>query len=61
MQRNTLFVKGFPREFSEDNLKTIFGAHGNIVSCSIGRSQDRPNYWGMIEFVSHFDAQNALK
>ena len=57
LQRNTLFVKNYPKEFTEENLKQLFGAHGEVTNIRVSDKEGQ----AMIEFASHVDASNAKK
>lgn len=59
LERNTLFVKNYPKDFNEDNLRQLFGAHGEVTNIRLQRLEKSEH--AMVEFATHMDASNAKR
>lgn len=60
--KGTIYVKNFPRDFSEDDLKKFFGKFGEIASVSITKDFNGSSKgFGFVNFNNFQDANNAIK
>jgi len=58
-----LFVGSLPWSVNDEQLKTAFEAHGNVVSAKVvmDRTTGRSRGFGFVEMGSTDDAQKAIK
>lgn len=57
-----IYVKNFPRDFTEEELKKFFGKFGEITNVTITRDQNGTNKgFGFITFSNFQEANNAIK
>lgn len=47
---NNIYVKNFPQSYSEDDLKKMFGAYGNILSLYLMKNEK-----GAFAFICYGD------
>ena len=58
----SIYVKNFPRDFAEEDLKKFFSKFGEITSIAINRDpKGASKGFGFITFASFQDANNAIK
>lgn len=57
-----LYVGNLPYNTSEDDLKELFGAHGNVTSVSLisDRETGRSKGFGFVEFENDDEAKKAI-
>jgi polyadenylate-binding protein len=56
-----LYVKNFPREWSEDNLAAVFTPFGVVSSLKLVRDRDNNSLgFGFVDFAAHESAKAAL-
>ncbi|GAC1386999.1 MAG: RNA-binding protein [Candidatus Saccharimonadales bacterium] len=57
-----LYVGGLAYSTTEDELKTLFGEHGNVVSVAIIKDRDtnQSKGFGFVEFAEASEAQAAI-
>lgn len=60
--RNNVYVKNFPKDFNDEDLRQLFSKYGEISNAIISRD-DKGNSkgFGFVCYVSPFDAVNAIK
>lgn len=58
-----LYVGGLPYSTTDDELRDIFAAHGNVSSANVITDRDtgRSKGFGFVEFESTEEAQSAIK
>lgn len=58
---SSVYVRGFDASYSEQRLKSVFGAFGEISSCAINRDQmGGSRGFGFVNFVHGESAESAL-
>src|ERR1700722_2374356 len=57
-----IYVGNLPFTATEDELRTLFAAHGTVesVALPVGRGPGRPRGFGFVE-MSHSDASRAIQ
>ena len=60
---NKLYVGNLPFRATEDELRDLFGAHGEVVSATIVMDRDtgRPRGFGFVEMSNADEAQVAIQ
>ena len=60
--RNNVYVKNFPKDFNDEDLRQLFSKYGEISNAIISRD-DKGNSkgFGFVCYASPFDAVNAIK
>ena len=58
-----LYVGNLPFSATEDQLRTLFGKHGDVQSVSVISDRDtgRPRGFGFVEMADAGGAQNAIQ
>ena len=59
--QNNLYIKGFPLEYTQDTIKGIFSAFGNVVSVGImtAKTKDGERAFGFVSFSEASSAKAA--
>ena len=58
---SSVYVRGFDASFTEQQLKTVFLAYGEISSCTINKDSQGSRVYGFVNFVQQESADAALR
>jgi len=56
-----VYVKNLPVNYTDQNLRDLFGRFGEITSCIVRKKEPIPSLFGFCNFKNHPDAEEAVK
>ncbi len=63
MDKNKLFVAGFPWAYTNDTLRNLFSQYGQITDVAVisDRATGRSKGFGFVTFANEADARKAME